>query len=448
MKEEGFTRAKFDALLNDDNDSPTLKALGDAIKDDNTPVNVKNLLNLYNQILKKSTASEEDFQANAQNRLIWQNDFDASDYQWFYNHPQFITALDPNVDNLKNTVEIDGEQVPIGKVLEDVLNKRDNKPYKSKATAYSSSPKRNLPSISKLPKRVNSLEDTYKQLSSIVSSLGYDIKRIREAETREGAERYVTKMNSQYPPDDPRYKLELEDVDDDDIPEIFINKKFYNPATKTYSDFKPYIVNGWKLARKDGIKRLYQQDIQDTLGFGHARSMERRKRKQDGNPYPTSKAQWINNYLYNKTKDPEDPFKWASIKQTGVVDPAMYKKIEANGGKPREKIAARSLFTSIFSEVMKGAYKDNDRTALYDSHGGFIRLASDAYRDLVSGPIEEQLITMYNINDEKELKKYKAKDAYKDQVEEIVKQYLTPEGKAALLSYVQNKPVPQVPRAY
>ncbi len=370
-----------------------------------------------------------------------QNNFTEEDYKWFLKHPEYINSLNLNADNLYWVSE-DGETAMPTQLHEDLYKAFEQEERKH---IDSNRPKfQPFPVIAK-SNSSSTLEHKYQQLAELVSSLGVDIRRVRDTETVEGAEAYAAKMNKEHPG---QYQVESRDIDGDDIPEVMINKKYYNPFTKTYSDHKPYIVNGWKLSRKDVLKPIYQRSVQSDLGYGHQRTIERRKWKKthtddEGNelPYPDFNT-WKTDVLYTREdfdeKDPKyTPFAYKSVDRGNVLTPEQYDALEKVRAPPRETKTAKGVFVKALSDLTNRHFGDNvaRRKAFYDENGGFIQLASNVYKNFVSGPMERELIKHFNIDldDEKTLKKYKARGEYKDQIKEVVEYYLTPDGQNEIL---------------
>lgn len=280
------------------------------------------------------------------------------------------------------------------------------------------------------------LEQKYNHLKSIVGSLGADIKRVRDAETIGGANYYVAKMNKIHPG---KYEWKEADIDGDGVNEILVNKKYYDPSTKTYTDFKPYIVNGWKLAPKDDLRQTYIQDVQNDLGFGRDRIKARKdwSKNNNGEKYPDYNK-WKKEYLYTETQiDKENPFEYKV--ERGNLDSVDYDILEAHRPRPQTITkTARGVFVKSLSDLIKKNLNEEGRRNLYEKNNGFMAFAANIYKALVSDPVESQLKEAYNISDddEKTLKKYKNREEYKNHIKEVVKYYLTPKGENELIDYV------------
>ncbi len=366
-----------------------------------------------------------------------QNNFTEEDYKIIMKHPEYVKFLNFNADNLF-WVSDDGETLVPTKIREELYKMFEQEERTHIDIKNSNRPKFQPFPINIKPNSSSTLEHKYQQLAELVSSLGVDIRRVRDTETVEGAEAYAAKMNKEHPG---QYQVESRDIDGDDIPEVMINKKYYNPFTKTYSDHKPYIVNGWKLARKDVLKPIYQRSVQSDLGYGHQRTIERKKLKKAGNPYPDFNK-WKTDILYTreefKENDPEyTPFAYKKVHRGEELTPEQYDALEKVRAPPRETKTAKGVFVKAFSDLMNRYFGKNvaGRKAFYDENGGFIQLASNVYKNFVSGPMEKELSKYFNIglDDEKTLKKYKARGEYKDQIKEAVKYYLTPNGQNEIL---------------
>ncbi len=282
-------------------------------------------------------------------------------------------------------------------------------------------PKRPIPV--KIPKSAT-LEQKYADLANIVKSLGYDIKRVREADTINGAKYFADKENERLGKD--IYKVHEDDIDHDGIPEIYIDKKYYNPVTRQYTEnYEPYIINGYKLQGKDPRRRWYMDDYQKDLNFGEARrdNIEKYMKEHNGQRYPNYKD-WVNHRFYNRIPDkgtqehPLNPrFNW-KYERTDYPE-SMYELAEQYVT-PKTKRSARQVFQTWIAELVKNHFGDDAeaRKNYYKDNGGYMNLVNDLYNYHVATP----LIAEYDVDpsNEKLMKKLKSTSQFKQECEAIV----------------------------
>ena len=270
-------------------------------------------------------------------------------------------------------------------------------------------------------------DEKYNALATIVGSSGSDIKRVRDAETFKGATRYAKNMNQKFHKGQEVYRADQRDIDGDGVNEIFVYKKKWDPVEKSYKFEQPYIVNGWKLARKNILRPLYQEKMQDTTGYGY----DRMKYKFE-NDWPVFN-EWKTTKLYDRQPDPKDPFTYI-VKDGTEYTPEVYEKVLNPRVKPRTTRAPKSVFSNVVSQVIQKLYPDEkERKRFYVNVGGFMALASGLYSNFISSRVLDQLLQEYNIdpNDEKMIKKFKTKDPYKNAIKEEVRKFVNPDGTAS-----------------
>ena len=240
------------------------------------------------------------------------------------------------------------------------------------------------------------------------------------------------------------YSVRQEDIDHDGIDEIYIDKKYYNPVTRQYSEnYEPYIINGYKLQGKDPRRRWYMDDYQKDLNFGKARreKMEQYIEEHNGQRYPNYKD-WVNHRFYNRIPDkgtaehPLNPrFNWKYERRTDEYPDSMYNLAEQYVT-PKTKRSARQVFQSWIADLVKNHFGDDaeSRKAYYKENGDYMNLVNDLYQSYVSGP----LIAQYDVdpNNEKMLKKLKSTPQFKQECENIVEDLIV-NRKAEMISALQ-----------
>lgn len=414
-KAQQFNREKFDAILAEPEENPVVAEINGYIAAPDTPQNVKDILSTYLGIFN-SSLSEDEYNQIKNQCLYIQNDFDITDYAWFADHPNLIASvLDQNCPNiLEDSGNDDGSTIL--DVLRAILNRRPNTTY------YVHDPnikKKQIPITREGASSITS--NKIKQLAALVGQLHTDLKQIKDAQTLKGAETYVKKQNEKLGKQ--IYRAYADDTYHDGDPEIYIEKRPYNLATHQYGEYEPYMVNGWKIARKDMRKQLYMKDIQDKFQFGSDRRKNKKAYKEANNgiPYP-SFEEWKTTKLIKREVDPTDKYRYIITKGEGITD-EDYSTL-TKWQTPRETRSPKSVFTSMVSNLIKSIHEDkNERTVWFNKYGGFISIASRLYKYFISDPVEQDLLQEYEINNPNEMKKMKTKSVYKESVKKRVNYY-------------------------
>ena len=206
------------------------------------------------------------------------------------------------------------------------------------------------------------MDENMLTLSKLILDLKKDVKKIREAQTFNGAKRYVDKHNEGK---QEKYKwgVAVEDINQDGFDDIIIHDQ--NKRAK--------VVNGWTVTQQDPLKAKYQQYIQDNFGYGIQR---KRTRARDPNAIK-SYDKWLKEHIV-ATYDPNHPFDTPRVDYSQEAQPWINAIHNAN-----EKF-----------------FRDTGVNNIYKPHKPRRKTANQVFTQFVIKPIYNQIIERIRTGDE------------------------------------------------
>ncbi|KAH0797582.1 uncharacterized protein GO595_009685 [Histomonas meleagridis] len=111
------------------------------------------------------------------------------------------------------------------------------------------------------------IDENMKALAHLILDLKKDVRKVRDAQTYNGALEYVNKHNDGK---DPRYhwSVKQEDINEDGIPDIIIRDQHKRAK----------FVNGWTVKKQDPYQVAYMEYLQNNYG----NPTKRRQHRADG----------------------------------------------------------------------------------------------------------------------------------------------------------------------
>ncbi|KAH0790518.1 hypothetical protein GPJ56_005566 [Histomonas meleagridis] len=238
------------------------------------------------------------------------------------------------------------------------------------------------------------IDENMKALAHLILDLKKDVRKVRDAQTYNGALEYVNKHNKNK---DARYhwSVKQEDINDDGIPDIIIRDQHKRAK----------FVNGWTVKKQDPYQTAYTEYLQ----YNYGNPAQRRRHVADGNKIK-SFNEWLDSEL--RTVKYEKPFDDPIVEYNSAYDDfrAAVKRANDNyyrdtgvmniyklHSTPRRR-SANAVFTSL---LVKDAYKTFvDKYEGNSEYQGRIRgycpilqLSAALYKLMVIPKVEELLKT-------------------------------------------------------